>query len=280
VLKPFLKWAGGKRQLLPEIEKYLPPDIKSRVYYEPFAGAGALFFELRPERAVINDFNAELMMSYRALKEEPDELIRLLKNHREKHCADYYYEIRGLDRDKTEYASLSNVQKAARLIYLNKTGYNGLYRVNTSGAFNVPLGKYKNPKVFDEELLRAIHGYLSSIDIEIISGDFEAGVKKADSRSFVYFDPPYHRLGTANFTSYQAEGFGEKDQIRLRDLFLALTDRGVPCLLSNADTPFIRDIYQNKGIEVITVRARRAINSDKGGRGTVNEVLIKNWSNT
>jgi DNA adenine methylase len=277
-LKPFLKWAGGKRQLLPEIRKNLPVDFRKRFYYEPFAGAGAVLFDLQPEKARIADTNKELITAYCAVRDDPDGLIRLLTIHREKNCREYYYRIREMDQDATGYADLSDTEKAARTMYLNKAGYNGLYRVKSGGYFNVPFGKYKNPSLFDEASLRAVHEYLLSKNIEIIRCDFEEAVKDLTEDAFVYFDPPYHRLCKTGFTAYQAEGFGEAEQLRLRDLYVCLTEKNIPCLLSNADTPFIRDIYQNKAFEVITVRARRAINSDGDGRGGINEVLIKNWS--
>ncbi|GHU66190.1 site-specific DNA-methyltransferase (adenine-specific) [Spirochaetia bacterium] len=279
-LKPFLKWAGGKRQLLPEIRKHLPPDFEKRVYYEPFAGAGAVLFDLQPEKAVIADINKELITAYSVVRDDPDGLIELLVLHGEKNCQEYYYKIRELDRDAAKYAGLSDTEKAARTIYLNKTGYNGLYRVNSGGYFNVPWGRYKNPSLFDEASLRAIHEYLTIKNIELRCCDFENAVKDLGEDAFVYFDPPYHQSSKTGFISYQAGGFGEADQVRLRDLYVCLTKKNIPCLLSNADTPFIREIYQNKAFDVIPVKARRAINSDRSGRGRVNEVLIKNWSNT
>jgi DNA adenine methylase len=277
-LKPFLKWAGGKRQLLPEIRKNLPSDFEKRVYYEPFAGAGAVLFDLQPGKAIIADINKELIATYNAVKNDPDGLIKLLIMHREKNCPEYYYEIRKLDRDTAKYSNLSNTEKAARTIYLNKTGYNGLYRVNSRGYFNVPYGRYKNPSIFDEVLLRGIHEYLSSKKIELLCCDFEEALKDIREDAFIYFDPPYHQLRKTGFTAYQAGGFGEADQLRLRDLYMHLTEKNIPCLLSNADTPFIREIYKNSSLELIIVKARRVINSDRDGRGNVNEVLIKNWS--
>jgi DNA adenine methylase len=277
LVKPFLKWAGGKRQLLPEIRKYLPPDPRNITYYEPFAGAGAVLFDLRPPRAVINDRNAELMMSYRMVRENVEALISVLKIHAEKNSREYYYAVRGLDRDPLAFGRLTDTEKAARLIFLNKTCYNGLYRVNSQGFFNVPYGRYKNPAVCEEPVLRAVHEYLSSGGIEIKSGDFEEAVQTAGEGSFVYFDPPYHRSGEKNFTAYQAGGFDDVEQTRLRDVFFSLTKRGVPCLLSNADTPFIRGLYEDDRVEILTRPAKRAINSQASGRGAVSEVLIKNW---
>jgi DNA adenine methylase len=276
LVKPYLKWAGGKRQLLPEIRKHLPLNARNITYYEPFAGAGAVFFDLQPRKAVINDYNAELMLSYRVIRDHVDDLIAALRIHQKKNSREYYYQIRGLDRNPGFFQQLPDVEKAARLIFLNKTCYNGLYRVNSRGFFNVPRGRHKNPAICEEPVLRAVHEYLAARDIDIQNGDFEESVKTAGRNSFVYFDPPYHSPKKTSFTAYQAGGFGDAEQIRLRDVFVSLTKRGVPCLLSNADTPFIRGLYQEKNLTIITVSAKRIINSRAGGRNSINEVLIKN----
>jgi len=276
-LKPFIKWAGGKRQLLPEIKKNLPENIHDYTYYEPFAGAGAVFFELQPKKAVINDSNEQLMITYKAIKEDVEGLIKLLKNHKELNSAEYYYKIRNLDRDLVQFNSLTNIEKAARMIYLNKTCYNGLYRVNSSGFFNVPFGKYKNPAVCEETPLRQISEYLNSSEIEILNVDFETAVSNADKNSFIYFDPPYHSPDKSNFTGYQAGGFDESGQERLRNLMMEMTKRGIKCLLSNSDTGFIRELYKDACFKIIPVQAKRAINSVASGRGVVNEVLIRNF---
>lgn len=279
LVKPYLKWAGGKRQLLPEIIKHLPENPGNLRYYEPFVGAGALFLERQPGRAIINDNNEQLILTYRVIRDDIDALIAALNTHRENNGEEYYYEVRGQDRDTEAFAGLSEVLKAARLIYLNKTCYNGLYRVNSQGLFNVPYGRYKNPAICDEPVLRAIHRYLnhSSVEIEILGGDFEIAVETAERGSFVYFDPPYHSPDNTNFTGYQAGGFDENEQLRLRDVFAARTNAGARCLLSNSDTPFIRGIYNDGRFEIVSVKATRAINSDSAGRGKVDEVLIKNW---
>lgn len=269
-LKPFVKWAGGKRQLLPDIRALLPADIAERAYYEPFVGAGALFFDLLPRRAVINDLNADLILAYQVIRSHVEELIELLKIHADRHCREYYYEVRAAPLDVESSA------RAARLIYLNKTCYNGLFRVNSRGDFNVPFGRQKNPAICEEALLREMSGYFNSANITMLNTDFEKAVSGADKNSFVYFDPPYHSLAAAGFKNYQARGFDEKDQVRLRDVFLALLERGIPCLLSNADTPFIRNLYAGTRFRVVTVNARRAINSNENGRGRVTEVLITN----
>jgi len=277
LIKPFLKWAGGKRQLLSEIKKHLPNNISNCVYYEPFLGAGAVFFYLQPKKAVINDFNRQLILTCNVIKENVNELIVLLEKYKKKNDEDNFYRIRNMDREPEKFTGLSNIEKAARLIYLNKTCFNGLYRVNSRGFFNVPYGKYKNPAICEETALRHVSDYLNANKIEILCGDFEDAVKKADNKSFVYFDPPYHSPGKINFTGYQAEGFDENEQKRLRDVFLKLTDRGVKCLLSNSDTDYVRELYKNKIFKIISVQAKRMINSDSSGRGSVCEVLVKNW---
>ena len=277
LIKPYLKWAGGKRQLLTEIKKHLPKDISNLTYYEPFLGAGAVFFYLQPGKAVINDFNEQLILAYNAIKENIDDLISLLKKYQNRNNENYYYEIRNLDRDPKIFNKLTNVEKAARLIFLNKTCFNGLYRVNSKDQFNVPYGKYKNPVICEEIVLRQISNYLNSNSINILNTDFEKAVSTAGKESFVYFDPPYHSPDKNNFTGYQANGFDEKEQERLRDVIIKLTNKGVKCLLSNSDTDYIQKLYKNDLFEIITVQAKRNINSNSAGRGNVNEVLIKNW---
>jgi len=277
LIKPFLKWAGGKRQLLTEIKTHLPKDINNYTYYEPFLGAGAVFFDLQPEKAVINDFNEQLILTYNVIKENIDDLISLLKNYQKMNDEDCYYKIRNIDRDPQIFNNLSNIEKAARLIFLNKTCFNGLYRVNSQGFFNVPYGKYKNPAICEEIVLRQISAYLNSGKISILNTDFEKAISTAGKKSFVYFDPPYHSPDKTNFTGYLANGFDEDEQERLRDVIIKLTKKCVKCLLSNSDTDYIRELYKNDSFEIITVQAKRAINSDSAGRGNVNEVLIKNW---
>lgn len=277
LVKPYLKWAGGKRQLLPDIRKNLPSRINEYKYYESFVGAGAVLFDLQPKRAVINDFNSQLILTYRIIRDHVDELIEALRIHQNNNSADYYYDVRAQDRDQSIFQTLNDIEKAARLIYLNKTCYNGLYRVNSQGLFNVPYGNYKNPAICEEVVLRAVHKYLQDNEIEILNGDFATITQNADQKSFVYFDPPYHSPDNTNFTGYQADGFNENDQMRLRDVYLELTERGVKCLLSNSDTDFIRELFNDNRFKIITVKAKRAINSNSAGRGEVNEVIIKNW---
>ena len=275
LLKPFVKWAGGKRQLLGEIKKHLPHDIVNRVYYEPFIGAGALFFELGPKKAVINDLNKDLILCYRVIKNHAEELINALRHHQEQNSKEYYYEVRKRDREKS-YVTSNNIEKAARLIYLNKTCYNGLYRVNSQGYFNVPLGKYSNPLICEDSLIRALSNYLNSAEITILDTDFEKAVASSDTLSFIYFDPPYHSARKTGFKSYNENGFNDEEQIRLRDVMIRLTEKGIPCLLSNSDTLLIRELYKKKIFRINNISARRAINSDQNGRGKVNEVLVVN----
>jgi DNA adenine methylase len=272
-----LKWAGGKRQLLSEIKKHLPKGMAGCAYYEPFVGAGAVFFDLQPKKAVINDCNTQLILTYRAIKENVEGLIALLRIHKEKNEREYFYAIRNLDRNPEQFGKLTDVEKAARLIFLNKTCFNGLYRVNSRGFFNVPYGKYKKPAIYDEIVLRHISAYLNNNEIAMLNDDFEHAVSGAGKNSFVYFDPPYHSPGNTAFTGYQANGFGEKEQERLHDVMATMTCRGARCLLSNADTEYIRSLYSRDCFDIIAVQAKRPINSNSAGRGKVNEVLIKNW---
>ncbi|MDR1398362.1 MAG: Dam family site-specific DNA-(adenine-N6)-methyltransferase [Treponema sp.] len=276
LIKPFLKWAGGKRQLLPAIKKCLPANIHNYTYYEPFIGAGAVFFALQPHKAVINDFNTQLILTYMAIKEHVEDLIKLLSSYQNKNTKDYFYQTRNLDREPREFEQLSNTEKAARLIFLNKTCFNGLYRVNAQGLFNAPYGNYKNPAICEENTLRHISAYLNANDISITNYDFEIAVADSDKYSFIYFDPPYHSPDKTNFTSYLAAGFSEAEQERLHTVFVRMTKQGAKCLLSNSDTDFIRNLY--KDYKILSTQAKRVINSNATGRGFVNEVLIKNWN--
>lgn len=275
--KPYLKWAGGKRQLLQSIRYFLPSDIDKYVYYEPFVGAGALLLELQPKTAVINDFNSQLILTYNTIKNNVEELIKILHKHQKHNCKEYYYAIRSQDRNSQNFEKMSDTEQAARLIFMNKTCYNGLYRVNSQGLFNVPYGTYKNPTICEENVLRSVHNYLNNNNIEILNGDFSDAIGSADENSFVYFDPPYHSPSNTNFTGYQAGGFNENEQIRLRDVYMRLTKNGVKCLMSNSDTSFIRELYSDAQLDIVVIQAKRLINSNSAKRGDVSEVLIKNW---
>ncbi len=272
LIAPFLKWVGGKRQIMPSIIKYMPQK-KYTTYYEPFVGGGAVFFELQPKNAVINDLNSELINVFEVIRNNLDALIEDLKTH--KNESDYFYQIRSLDRNE-EYKNLSTVKKASRIIYLNKTCYNGLYRVNSAGEFNSPFGRYKNPNIVNEITLKAVNKYLTNNDIQIFNKDYEEVVTNIEIGSFVYFDPPYYPVSeSSNFTGYNQGGFDMNDQIRLRDVCNNLHSRGIKFLLSNSDTVFIRDLY--KDYRIINVKANRFINSNADKRGVIDEVLIRNY---
>jgi DNA adenine methylase len=273
LVTPFLKWVGGKRQIMPSIIELLPKKVVSYTYIEPFVGGGAVLFQLQPKKAIINDFNSELINVYEVIKNHVDELIADLKKH--KNDADYFYEIRGLDRTN-DFGKLTNIQKASRIIYLNKTCFNGLYRVNSAGEFNTPFGRYKNPNIVNEPTLKAVNNYLNNNDIIFNNCDYEEILKEADKKSFVYLDPPYHPVSeTSNFTGYVQGGWDMKDQIRLKEACDNLNDKGIKFLLSNSAADFITDLY--KGYNIKIVKANRAINSDGDKRGEVDEVLIRNY---
>lgn len=281
-VKPFIKWVGGKRQLIPQMQKYLPKEA-NKEYYEPFAGAGALFFHMQPAKAYINDMNTELINTYEVIRDDIDNLIRKLKEHEKNNTKEYYYSVRIWDRQKG-YNNRSKTTKAARFIYMNKVGFNGLYRVNLKGQFNVPYGRYVNPTVCDETLLRSISKYLNDKDITFSSIDFQEAVKNVDKGAFVYFDPPYDPISkTSSFTQYQKGGFDQEEQKRLKRVADDLVHRGAKVILSNSNTQFINDLYKNKVIDaksdvdyfiVELVDAKRSINSKADGRGKIKEVLI------
>lgn len=270
---PFLKWVGGKRKLIPEIKKMLPGGLSKYTYYEPFVGGGALLFDLQPTQAVINDSNEELINVYTVIRDHPKELIDELKKH--KNIPEYFYEIRSMDR-KPIFNNISNIERASRIIYLNKTCYNGLYRVNNSGKFNSPFGKYKNPNIVNESVIKAVSNYLNNAQVEILNVDYEVALRNVSKNAFVYLDPPYHPISkSSNFTGYVRGGWGEKDQLRLRDICNNLNKKGVKFLLSNSSSDFIKEIYDEYNIH--TVRASRSINSDSSKRGKVDELLIRNY---
>ncbi|MBS4871912.1 MAG: DNA adenine methylase [Peptoniphilus sp. oral taxon 375] len=273
MLAPILKWVGGKRQLLPTITPLLPKKITT--YVEPFLGGGAVLFSLQPKKAVINDFNEDLMNVYKVVKENPEELLALLEEHDRNNSEEYYYKIRSLDRLDI-YNTMSDVEKASRIIYLNKTCFNGLFRVNQAGQFNSPYGKYKNPNIINRPAILAMSKYFNSNNIKILNGDYKMALKNLRRGAFVYFDPPYVPISSsASFTGYTENGFDEKDQRLLKKQCDKLNDRGIKFLLSNSDHPLIREIYED--YEIITVKARRSINSKGNKRGEINEVLVRNY---
>lgn len=271
-LKPFLKWAGGKRQLLPVLHQHLPPGFHT--YYEPFVGAGALLLDLQPRQVVINDLNAELINCYQVIQKQPEALIQALQHHQ--NSPDYFYAIRALDRHPGAYAQLTDVQRASRTIYLNKTCYNGLYRVNRKGEFNAPFGRYRNPCIADASTIRAVSRFLNARPVRLLNQDFEKSLTGARSGDFVYFDPPYDPLtASASFTAYQQDGFGRTEQKRLARVVHDLTRRGCRVMLSNSNTDFIRSLY--KDLHMVRVPANRRINSKASDRGLVDELLILNY---
>lgn len=275
-VKPFVKWVGGKRQLVPVlVEKHLPQEYNSNYnsYYEPFLGGGALLFTLQLKKAVINDINSELINCYQVIKDSVDELIDDLKRH--ENNKNYFYAIREWDRNQ-DYKNKTSVQRASRIIFLNKTCYNGLFRVNSQGQFNVPFGKYKKPNILESDVLKAVNKYLNQNQIEILNLDFQEAVKDAKRGDFIYFDPPYDPVSdTADFTSYHITRFRREDQLRLKKTFDYLTSRGCKVLLSNAYTDFIVNLY--KDYNQTKISASRAINSNANKRGKVAEILVKNY---
>lgn len=272
LITPFLKWVGGKRQIISFITELLPKNIGQYNYVEPFVGGGAVLFDLQPKKAIINDFNSELINVYTVIKDNFEELIIDLKKH--KNEADYFYQIRSLDRNGS-YSQLSTVEKASRIIYLNKTCYNGLYRVNNAGEFNAPFGRYTNPNIVNESTLKVVHKYLNSIDIQIMNVDYEIVLKELDRTAFVYLDPPYHPVSETSFTGYIQGGWNIYDQVRLRDACNDLNRKGIKFLLSNSATGFIFDLYKEFNIKII--KANRLINSNRNKRGEIDEVLIWNY---
>lgn len=274
LVQPIVKWVGGKRQLLTKIDELSPRKGTYSRYYEPFLGGGAVLFNNQPKRATVNDFNEELINVYLTIKNNVDELILDLENH--ENNEDYFYNMREQDRKET-YKEWDNIRKASRFIYLNKTCYNGLYRVNSQGYFNSPFGKYKNPNIVNEFVLKHVSNYLNKNDIRFVSGDYEQSLKGIRKSSFVYFDPPYAPLSeTSNFTGYTLGGFNENEQIRLKEVCDKLNKKGVKFLLSNSNVPLITELY--KDYEINIVDAKRSVNSDAEKRGSVEEVLIRNYN--
>ena len=269
---PVVKWVGGKRQLLDEIAPRLPERITT--YCEPFLGGGAVLFSLQPRNAIVNDLNADLMLVYEVIRDDVELLIAALEQH--ENTAEYFYNIRDLDRDKNAYREMSAVERASRIIYLNKTCYNGLFRVNASGEFNSPFGHYKNPNIVNAPVLRAVSKYLTANNIQLLHIDFEEVLQRVPRGGFVYLDPPYDPVSdTASFTGYNRGGFGREEQERLKRCCDELAARWVRFLLSNSATSFIKELYTGYTVEI--VHAKRAINSDASKRGAVEEVLIRNY---
>lgn len=273
--KPFLKWVGGKGQLLEQFEPLLPKKYNS--YFEPFIGGGAVFFSVNPKKAHINDINETLVNTYSYIKNDVEKLIKSLKKLEKEFQSkddesrkEFYYSL----REKYNSLPQDDFKRSLYFLFFNKTAFNGVYRENSKGGFNVPIGSYKNPKIVDEENLRAVSEMLSNT--KITSGSFADAVKNAKAGDFVYFDPPYHPLSeTSSFTSYSKDSFSKDDQIKLRDLFIDLDKKGVYVMLSNSSAPFIQEIYS--GYRQIPVFANRMINSKADKRGKISEVVIINY---
>lgn len=268
VATPFLKWVGGKRGIIADLRTHIPSQFGD--YWEPFIGGGALFFDLRKriQKATILDSNVDLIITYKVVRDNVEELITALQEHAIKHSKEHYYEIR------SQHELINPIAIAARLIYLNKTCYNGLYRVNSKGEFNVPMGSYTNPTIVQEANLKACSKILDGIDVKV--GDFT--LIKPRSGDFVYFDPPYHPVNeTSNFTSYTHSDFNEDDQKRLRDFAVQLHEQGVKIMLSNSNTPVIRKLFKATYFKVNIVNAPRLVNCKPNKRNSVEEVLITNY---
>ncbi len=266
---PIVKWVGGKRQLMFELLKNMP--VSYNRYFEPFIGGGALFFELQPDNAYISDMNEELINLYQVVRDNVDALINDLQKH--DISKEYFMEIRNIDRTE-EYKNWSSVKKASRFIYLNRTCFNGMYRVNSKGEFNVPFGHYKNPRILDENNLINCSNLLQRTEIK--HADFSDILKKVKKGDFVYFDPPYVPLSeTSSFTSYTKDGFDMDMQFKLRDVCDELESMGVKFLLSNSDTKLVNELYENYNIK--KVFASRQINANADGRGKITEVLVRNY---
>jgi len=272
LVAPVLKWVGGKRQLLDALIPLLPNRVTT--YCEPFIGGGAFFFSLQPKVAYINDINNELIRVYEVIKNDVESLIIALQKF--KNEAEHFYAVRDWDRDKTKYALLSDVEKAARILYLNKTCYNGLFRVNNAGEFNTPFGNYRNPNIVNAPVLRAVGFYLNSAKVHLTSSDYAEILKSLPKNTFVYLDPPYDPVSdTSSFTGYSSGGFSREEQIRLRECCDELHKRGMKFMLSNSATDFIKEQYAAYHITI--VKAKRAINSNGTKRGEVAEVVVRNY---
>lgn len=272
LVAPVVKWVGGKRQLLDDLTPLFPKRVTS--YCEPFMGGGAVLFHLQPNTAYVNDINSEIIQMYEVIRDDVDGLIEALSQHT--NDAEHFYQVRDWDRDKAWYEELDRVQKAARIIYLNKTCYNGLFRVNNAGEFNTPYGHYKNPNIVNAPVLRAVSDYFQKAQITFSSKDYAEVLAEVRKGTFVYLDPPYDPVSdTANFTGYTKGGFGRDEQIRLRECCDDLNRRGIKFMLSNSATDFIKEQYA--AYHITTVKAKRAVNSNAAKRGQVDEVVVRNY---
>ncbi len=267
----FIKWAGGKTQLLSQFETFFPTHFNK--YYEPFLGSGAVFFKIKnlyPEKEfLLSDNNSELINCYEIVKNDVEGLIELLKEHRLKHSKEYYYYQRNIDT-----TNLSKIESVARFIYLNKTCFNGLYRVNSKGKFNVPIGSYKNPSIFQEKDLIEAQKLLQGVTLKTMP--FEKIINIAQKNDFIYLDPPYHPLSlTSSFTSYTSISFSENDQRRLAEVYRQLDKKGCLLMLSNSYSEFILELYDGYRIEQVS--AKRMINCNGKNRGAIPEAVVMNY---
>lgn len=272
--QPLVKWVWGKRQLISQFSTLLPAPDKYKDYFEPFLGWGAVYFSIQKKRAYLSDVNVELINVYKVVKEKPEELIKFLKTlSYDKEC---YYSIRAWDRQAGWLKRYGAVKRAGRFLYLNRTCFNWLHRVNSRGEFNVPMGKYKNPDFVQATNIRNISKLLEKTDAEITCQSFEYVLEKAKSGDFIYFDPPYDTLSdTANFTNYDVSGFGKAMQRKLAEAYRELDARWCLVMLSNHDTPLIRELY--KGFRFELVKARRNVNRNPEGRAGVDELVVLNY---
>jgi DNA adenine methylase len=273
ILPLFLKWAGGKLQLIEQFKNLFPLNFND--YYEPFIGSGAVFFyvksKLKPHRAILSDINEELINCFVVVRDRPSELIELLLNHRNNHSKQYYYKVRSIEDNR-----LDSVESAARLIYLNKTCFNGLFRVNSKGQFNVPFGDYQKPRIFDKNILFQASQLLQDVELRVMS--FEKVLDFAGKDDFVYLDPPYIALSkTSSFTNYSKEHFCVKQHKKLSEVFRILDSHGSFVMLSNSNHPLIKELYGDYENSIITVRAKRMINSIGSKRGAINEIVLRNY---
>jgi len=276
-IQPFVKWVGGKRGLLPQITPLLPKNFNN--YFEPFVGGGALFFELQQQgklngkKAYLFDINSELINTYNVVKDSPQKLISELSKFKNNHSKEFYYEVRAWDREK-DFLKRDAIERASRFIYLNKTCFNGLYRVNRKNQNNVPIGNYKNPNIYDSDIIYSASYALQNATI--LNTSYKEVLHYASRNDFVYFDPPYYPLNiTSSFTSYSEFDFLDREQNELFETFYKLDKKDVFLVHSNSDTKFINELYKEYNIKKI--QANRFINSKATKRGKISEVLIRNF---
>jgi DNA adenine methylase len=271
---PFVKWAGGKRQIIDKLKQHIPEEYNT--YYEPFVGGGALLMELTPKKAVINDYNEELINVFRCIQDETKmkKMTKELDKYEKEHSEEFYYDLRNKDRDKAKFNKLADYKKAARTIYLNKACFNGLYRVNSKNEFNVPFGKKTKVSTYDGNNLNLLNYFFNTSVTRMTTCDFEECVKDAKKGDFIYFDPPYDS-DTTTFNSYTEDGFGKEEQVRLARVYKELSDRGCYVMLSNHNTKLVNELYSDFNIHII--EAKRNINANGKKRGKVEEVIVTNY---